>query len=125
MSSDFAFSPDGRYLAFWACLELRAGCSVYIHDTHNQESTPITPLRNGATFFVWSPDNRYLAFVGAGPNLQYDSSLLVVDVQTGEVLDEGEFLWPELTLPPDSPVRDWGVKFPPLQGEFDACNQDR
>jgi len=123
LSSDFAFSPDSRFLAFWACLGRREGCGVYLHDTQNHETALLTPLENGATFFVWSPDNKYLAFVGAGANLQYPSSLLVVDVQTGEILDEGAFLWPELSLPLDSPVREWGVKFPPVQGEFEACNQ--
>ena len=125
MSSDFAFSPDDRYLVFWACMDLNEGCGVYVHDTQTDENKLITPLQDGATYFVWSSDNQYLAFVKAGPNIQYSSSLVVVDVETGRILDQGAFLWPEFSLPVDSPVRDWGVKFPPVQGEFESCNPVR
>jgi RNA polymerase sigma factor (sigma-70 family) len=125
LSSDFAFSPDGRYLGYWACLERGKRCSLYIQDTQSGENIPLLPLDDGATFFVWSLDGRYLAFVAAGPNLSRPSRLLIFDVENKEMVGEWPFRWPELSMPADSLIRLQGVKFPPFLGQFETCTQDR
>jgi len=120
-SSDFAFSPDSRYLAFWGCGGRPDNCGIYIHDTTSQKNRRIGEITDGASFFQWSPDGRYLAFIASGASLSYPTSLLVMDVQTGLRVYEGEVSLPYLPIPSDSPTREWGVTFPAARTGLEGC----
>jgi len=124
IGSDFAFSPDGRFLAFWGCGGNTQNCGVYIHDTSTQKNTKLmtTSISEEVIFLTWSPDGAYLAMVKEEPG--GDSSILtVVQVSSARVVYEAPFPWraDQLALPRDSPVRDWGVPFPPPRPGLEGC----
>ena len=125
IGSDFAFSPDGRYLAFWQCSKGQSGCGIYLQDTTTLKTNELISLAHAATFFMWSPDSRDLAFVGTGQTLRSARDFVVVRVDTGEILYDGPFVWPDMSIPPDSPAYHWGMSFPPPDNEFGSCAQTR
>jgi len=120
-SSDFAFSPDSRYLAFWGCGGGPDNCGIYVHDTQNLKNLKLSSISDGASFFQWSPDGAYLALIGAGTPLKYSTSLLILSLQNGQRVYESETFLPYLPVPGDSPTRQWGVPFPPMRTSLEGC----
>lgn len=59
---DFAFSPDGNYLAFWGCWEDKPQCGIYIADLARR-GAPVLWYSDYATSFRWSPDGTALGFI--------------------------------------------------------------
>lgn len=125
VGNDFAFSPDGHYLAFWQCSKGQTECGIYLQDTTTLKTNELISLPHAATFFMWSPDSRDLAFVGTGQSLRSAIDFDVVRVGTGEILYDGPFVWPDMSIPPDSPVYHWGLTFPPPDNKFNSCAQTR
>jgi hypothetical protein len=79
VSSDFAFSPDGEWLAFWGCGGSEENCGVYLQNTRTLRTVKLLSLSFGAIFFTWSPDGESLAMMTA------ENTLLVVSPRTAEI----------------------------------------
>ena len=91
--NDFAFSPDGRYLAYFGCGGNDGNCGVYITDLQTQINRKLaTPTL--ADWFAWSPDNHFLAYYAADAANQ--PSLFVVEVRTASVVHAGKVEWKRL-----------------------------
>jgi dipeptidyl aminopeptidase/acylaminoacyl peptidase len=96
---DIAFSPEGRFLAFWGCPAGR-DCGVYLVDLGNGSSRLFWST-DYASSFQWSPDGKDLAFVR-----WFHGELLVVNIdemnirhkenvrqEDREALRAEEFFW--------------------------------
>ncbi len=99
VSSDFAFSPDGRRLAFWGCGGAPGNCGIYIHDLQTRINRKLGALDDGAAFFTWSLDGMRLALVGARSAPKFATSFIVLNVDSAVI----EF---------ESPVSDWPYQIP-------------
>lgn len=116
-SSDAAFSPDSRFLAFFGCSQ-KANCGVYIHDLVTQENRKLFgPII--AAYFTWSPDSQYLAMIGATDMSSMHT--LVVRVSNSEIIYSTPFNWKSMDADPDSPTHQWGVSFPPQLTGLEGC----
>lgn len=112
--SYFAFSPDSRYLAFWGCGGREDNCGVYLLDFNNQKLKKL--LAGGyAGYFVWRPDGDELAM------LRTDDTLIVVDVDTAKITYREYMDWITFIVPPNAPLKDWGVEFPPPRMGLQDC----
>lgn len=112
--SYFAFSPDSRYLAFWGCGGREDNCGVYLLNFSNRKLIKLLP-GGYAGYFVWSPDGKELAM------LREDDSLVVVNVKTGQITYREYMDWVTFIVPPNAPVRNWGVEFPPPRLGLQGC----
>lgn len=112
--SYFAFSPDSRHLAFWGCGGHEDNCGVYLLDFNNQKLKKFLAGRY-AGYFVWHPDGDELAMLRA------DDTLTVVDVNTAKITYRAYMDWITFIVPPDAPLKDWGVEFPPPLMGLQGC----
>ncbi len=114
LGSYFAISPDSRHLVFWGCESQQDGCGLYILDFATGESQR---LANSGYFshFAWSPNGNELAMINS------DAILMVMRVNTGEIIYEGVVDWQTNSIPMDAPVNAWGVEFPPSRSGFEGC----
>lgn len=124
IGSDFAFSPDGRYLAFWGCGGNTENCGVYIHDTRTLKNMKLlaTSISEETIFMTWSPNGELLAMVKEVSTGE-PSILLVVQVSSGKIIYIAPFPWrvDALAVPADSPIHAWGVPFPPPRPGLEGC----
>lgn len=120
VSRDFTFSPDSTRLAFWGCAGVADNCAIYIHDLESGETRSLFGLAWGATYFRWSPDGQQLAAMGLSSTQEFTGNL-VVDVNLGSLVDGGPIRWPELSLPGDAPVIEWGSQHQPAQPSLEDC----
>jgi hypothetical protein len=125
ISSDFAFSPNGSLLAFWACTGGAESCGIYVLDTVTLQPKKLIDKPPAATLFAWSPDSKYLSFVETGQTIKEARSFVIVKVDTGEIAETGPFFWPDMSVPADSLAHDLGIPFLPAREEFNACAQPR
>ncbi len=125
ISSDFAFSPDGKRLAFWACTGRQDSCGIYVLDTATQQPKKLIDQPPAATFFTWSPDSNYLSFVDTGQTVEDARDFVVVKVDTSEIADTGPFFWPDMYIPPGSLAHDLGIPSLPARNEYGTCAQTR
>lgn len=72
-----AWSPDGRYIAFWRISEFK-GAIYVVPAVGGAERKLLTPNVVIAEL-DWSPDGKYLAYVDYGPNRTETIFLLAVD----------------------------------------------
>jgi hypothetical protein len=121
ISSDFAFSPDAKYLAFWACMDGQVGCGIYVLDTDSLQANKLIDQPPAATYFSWSQDSKYLSFVGTGQTIEDARSFVIVKVDTGEVVETSQFFWPDMYVPPGSLAYDLGIPYLPPRNEFSMC----
>ncbi|HSB65173.1 MAG TPA: hypothetical protein VLD65_01265, partial [Anaerolineales bacterium] len=121
IGSDFAFSPDGKFLAFWACLDGRGDCGIYVMDTATLQPKRLLDQPPAATYFAWSPDSRYLSFVAAGQTVEEAHGFEVLNVDTGEIAETNHFFWPDMYMPPGSLAYDLGIPYLPPRNEFGLC----
>jgi TolB protein len=81
-SEGFAWSPDGRLLAYSAMRPAGDGVDIVLRDIDSGRQIPLSD----DTFFdflpTWSPDGRLLAYLSTRDNNRVQ--MLVVDVQTGQ-----------------------------------------
>jgi DNA-directed RNA polymerase specialized sigma24 family protein len=125
ISSDFAFSPDGNFLAFWACTGGRDSCGIYVMDTATLQPKKLIDQPPAATYFAWSPDSQYLSFVVAGQTIQDAHSFVILKVATGEIAETSPFFWPDMYVPPGSLAHDLVIPYLPPRNEFGTCAQSR
>jgi Tol biopolymer transport system component len=125
ISSDFAFSPDGKLLAFWACTDGVESCGIYVLDTVTLQATKLIDRPPAATYFAWSPDSKYLSFIETGQTIKEARGFVILQVDTGEIAETGPFFWPDMSIPTDSLAYDLGIPFTPERDEFNMCAQPR
>jgi DNA-directed RNA polymerase specialized sigma24 family protein len=113
-STEFAFSPTSRQLAFANC---RMSCSVSVLDLQSGAVRSLGPVYDWISSLEWSPDGGQLAFMtirGAlGPRVH------VVDLVTGQEIHVGEYDFDtQKMITPGSPVELWEVPYPNQQVEL-------
>lgn len=110
--SDYAISPDSRYVTLWACERNGDPCGVYLHDIESHSWRRLIDVQDEMGAFVWSPEGDQLAMISE------NDAILIVGIQDGEVSysSEGD----EIPIP-GSPLEDWGVEFPPVYGGLEFC----
>ena len=81
--SDTDWSPDGRYLAYVVDpVDMQAGNQLYLFDMETSTSRLVVEVDNDMTWYAeWSSGGAYIA-------LHVDNTLLVVDVEQGEIVRE-------------------------------------
>jgi hypothetical protein len=121
ISSDFAFSPNGKFLAFWACTSGQESCGIYILDTVSLQAKKLIDQPPAATYFAWSPNSEYLSFVVTGQTIQDAHSSVIVKVNTGEIANTSHFFWPDMYVPPGSLAYDLGIPYLPPRNESSKC----
>jgi len=114
-SSDFAISPDSRYVAVWACERNKEPCGVYLHDLENHTWRRLVDIQDGAGGFVWSLQGDQLAMLTAG------NDIVVVDIMDGELLYTAEYDSSSQVPPQGTPMDDWGIEFPSRPQGLEAC----
>jgi len=118
---DFAFSPDNRQLAVYACeREGELDCGIYLVEISSGETTLLTSVERG-NGLIWSQDSDALAIQGSFLR-QGKWRVLVFDAETGNVIFDGPFDWEGFWVSPESPIHDWGVPYPPIRGGLELCS---
>jgi hypothetical protein len=121
ISGNFAFAPDSRRLALFACTRSLQDCGIHILDLASSKSRQIVKMAY-AGLLAWSPDGKQLAFRGARKPREL-ASLWVVDVRSGQVTYNGP-LDPESGQPDaDSPLRAWGVTWQATARGVESCSR--
>jgi hypothetical protein len=103
----YAFSPDGKSLAYVSCSQ---GCWIYIQDLETAETERVDG-KSTISRIAWSPDGTQFAYVYPTNNT---SRLVVKEVNTWETVFEGDY--DELNnqhLTPGSPTEKWDRPFSP------------
>jgi WD40 repeat protein len=112
-STEFAFSPDSRKLAFANC---RMSCGVSILDLESQEVTRLGPIYDWISYLEWSPDGESLAFMTFRGALR--PRIHVTDLETGLEIHVAEYDFDAGRITtPGSPVESWEAAYPPVQAE--------
>lgn len=114
-SSDFAVSPDSRYVALWACERNDEPCGVYLYDLKNHNSRRLVDIPGGAWGFVWSPGSDQLAMLTA------EDYVLVVNLDDGELLFTTEYDGINQVPSSETPMDGWGAEFPSRAHGLEAC----
>ncbi|MGW8250369.1 MAG: TolB family protein, partial [Anaerolineales bacterium] len=115
VASDFAISPDSRYVAIWACERNGEPCGVYLHDIHNHRWQRLIDIQDGASDFLWSPEGDQLALRTA------EDVVWVVSAEDGELLYTSQNDVSDQSPPPGNPIDEWGFRFPPRASGLEAC----
>jgi DNA-directed RNA polymerase specialized sigma24 family protein len=121
--SQFAFSPDGRKLAFFGYDSQFDPGGLYLMDLDSGRTTKLASLVD-ARSLVWSPDNNLLGLMGV-PDSQVQEEVIVLDVRDSSTIYSQPFNGSSnsssLQNGDSSPIKDWGVKFPVSMGGLEAC----
>jgi DNA-directed RNA polymerase specialized sigma24 family protein/LysM repeat protein len=118
----FVFSPDGEQLAVFGDRQL-ANRGIYLVDLQSNESRLLQRVDH-ATSLAWKPDSKQLAYTSRPAGSQSSFYLVVLDVESGEVVSRQPF--PAPADPPAQNVQtwpplQWGVPFPVGMGDLGAC----
>lgn len=93
-----AWSPDGRYIAFWASTNVigRSGMSrargiynLYLLDPETMKLHPILEGVQNMTLLSWSPDSQWLAFTGDIGSTKDSLWLISADGGIPQFVDKG------------------------------------
>lgn len=116
--SSAEWSPDGNYLLFSARENETFG--VYVYDVWQDEFV----YRNDQYFsswpMLWSPDGSMIAFLNR--NVEKDEGvypLLVIEVDSGDILHEGIYDWEPLMVISDG--LEWEVDIPQMNRSYERC----
>jgi DNA-directed RNA polymerase specialized sigma24 family protein len=116
----FAFSPDGEQLAVYGRNNVPG---IYLFDLRSDELRLLQPA-NLAYSLAWKPDGKQLAYISQTASPPSNASLVVLDVESGKVLNRQSFPMPG-NLPAKNvliqPPLQWGVPFPVGMGDLGAC----
>ena len=125
-----AFSPNGRYLAYFAGPLHASPGSLSLIDTQTGRQRQLASLIY-ANSLMWGPDGKSLAMIVADPEPQM-REVRILDVETGTFVYHHKvsllsILVPGLRDPDwpaaDWPARDWGGVFPPPEQGLQDCLQ--
>ena len=125
-----AFSPNGRYLAYFAGPLHASPGSLSLIDTQTGRQRQLASLIY-ANSLMWGPDGKSLAMIVADPEPQM-REVRILDVETGTFVYHYKvsilsILVPGLRDPDwpaaDWPARDWGGVFPPPEQGLQDCLQ--
>jgi dipeptidyl aminopeptidase/acylaminoacyl peptidase len=113
----FAWSPDGKRIAFCADpregADLRAAPAVYAVPTRGGEPLELARLAGSCSALAWSPDGEHVAFRGideAGEPFGCEDSLWVVPARGGSPRDLAPRRHLHLQLTQASDLLDWEVE---------------
>jgi DNA-directed RNA polymerase specialized sigma24 family protein/LysM repeat protein len=118
----FVFSPDNQQLAVFGDRQY-ANRGIYLADLQSAEVRLLQRVDH-ASSLVWKPDGKRLAYINRSTGSQPRFSLVVLDVESGEVVSRQSF--PAPADPPAQNVQawpplQWGVSFPVGMGDLGAC----
>lgn len=81
-----AWSPDGKYVAFWS--DQSGEYQLMLLDLTTSEKKELTSFENGYRYqLYWSPDSKKLAFINQAMEIQ------IYDVDKNKVFDVDKGLW--------------------------------
>jgi LysM repeat protein/DNA-directed RNA polymerase specialized sigma24 family protein len=118
----FVFSQDGKQLAVFGD-RLNANRGIYLLDLQSGEER-FLQAANLAYSLAWRPDGKQLAYISQPAGPSSIASLVVVDVESGEVVSRQSFPAPGDSLTQivrTWPHIQWGVRFPVGMGDLGAC----
>jgi DNA-directed RNA polymerase specialized sigma24 family protein/LysM repeat protein len=121
--SQFAFSTNGRELAFFGYDSQFDPGGLYLMDLDTGKTNQLATLKE-ARSLVWSPDNVSLGFIGL-PDLHVQDEVMVMNVSDAKITYSQPFSGSNDrggTSDSDSwPMKYWGVKFPISMGGLGDC----
>jgi hypothetical protein len=121
LSGSFAFSPDSRRLALFACERSPQSCGIYLLDLETGHYRQLAEMAY-AGILGWRPDGEQLAFRGA-KKPRDESSLWVIDADSGEFVYHGPLV-PESGQPAGrSPLPGWGPVLQRTGRGVESCSQ--
>jgi LysM repeat protein len=116
----FAFSPDGEQLAVYGKSDEQG---IYLVDLRSDD-VRFLQAANLAYSLVWKPDGKQLAYISQTLGPRSSLSVIVLDVQSGEVMSRQSFPasneLPAQIVQTWQPMQ-WGVPFPVGMGDLGAC----
>jgi WD40 repeat protein len=116
----FAFSPDGEQLAVYGKSDEQG---IYLVDLQSDD-VRFLQAANLAYSLVWKPDGKQLAYISQTLGPRSSLSVIVLDVQSGEVMSRQSFPasneLPAQIVQTWQPMQ-WGVPFPVGMGDLGAC----
>lgn len=115
----FAFASDSRRAAAFAVTDEVNTTGIYLIDLVLGEQKFVAQLAV-ASSLVWSPDGESLALVGT---IERDGPLetLIIHMRTGQISFRASNAGLSEPLPQDSPIANWGVRFPRQMGGLEEC----
>ena len=84
-SSDAAWSPDGKQVAFLA--DRGDDAQIWLISARGGEARPLTAVEDGVSGFQWSPDGSHIAFLMADPRTEEEEAA-VREKRDAWVVDE-------------------------------------
>jgi len=106
LGRDFAWSPDGSQLAYWACPDQAQPCGVLLFNPETRRSTLLANASYGAINFTWHPGGDRLAFVRMEAELSATPRLWVMDTRRNQMVQESVYNW-QFPVGLDSPGGTW------------------
>ena len=104
-----SWSTKVEKLAVFGCKADQQDCGLYLLDPATDQTRLLLPGVYTSWQPIWSPDGVQIAFVDT---IKESNTLYVVDIQTGQVIYQGEFDADAWQVPANSPTNAWGVTFP-------------
>jgi DNA-directed RNA polymerase specialized sigma24 family protein/LysM repeat protein len=118
----FVFSPNSEQLAVFGDGQY-ANRGIYLLDLRSYDER-FLQAANLAYSLAWKPDGKQLAYISQPAGPSSIASLVVVDVESGEVVSRQSFPAPGDSLTQivrTWPHIQWGVPFPVGMGDLGAC----
>lgn len=116
--SPFAFSPEGRWLAFLGC-QTGSSCSVVLWSLQAGEVVWEQPAA-GVKELAWSPGGTHLAVLSDHPGSLTDH-LGFIEVESGRVVYSGEYHPARDHRQADAPDLTWFSEFPHMVSTLEGC----
>ena len=121
ISGNFAFSPDSRRLALFACTRSLQSCGIYLLDLETGHYRQLVEMAFAGSL-GWRPDGEQLAFRGAKKPRE-ESSLWVVDAGSGELIYHGPLVPGSSQLAGRTPLPGWGPVLQRMGRGAEGCSQ--
>jgi WD40 repeat protein len=119
-TNQFAFSPDGNFLALFGYNDPQAPGWIFVLDTRTLISHRLIRL-SFARSLVWSPDGTSLAFIGPGKNFVFDEEVMILNIESEKVTYRQSIDYLTGNGDNDWPIADWGIEFPREMNSLAQC----
>jgi len=117
--SDFAISPDSRWIAVFAKTNDDSQNGIFLMDLATGEYEQLLELYS-AESLVWRPDGEYLAFFGQMNEIE-DLAPMVLHTNTGLITHQIQMNELNTAVFERWPVFAWKVKFPKQEMGMQTC----
>jgi DNA-directed RNA polymerase specialized sigma24 family protein len=118
--TSFAFSPDGRQIAYFSRSESHGMGELSIVDTVTLKSRPLLKIGD-LNSLVWDPQGTSLAMIARYEPGSYSEFVTVFDIESGKISYNAPIDYQSNAVREDWPMLDWGVEFPVEMGGMDDC----